>query len=114
MFKGSLPSEIEVITYGGEVNGLRQTYTNLLTLRSGEQGVFFLIPSPLVSGAYQAYASSQGVVTYVSDDLGNISGQEPFHHYRSVEQEVFQTIESQTGQDRVSLATTDYERRLTD
>ncbi len=114
LFKGSLPSEIEVITYGGEVNGLRQTYTNLLTLRPGEQGVFFLIPSLLVSGAYQAYASSQGVVKYVSDDLGNITGQEPFHHYHSVEQEVFQAIEGQTGQDRVSLAATDYERRLTE
>jgi len=114
LFKGSLPNEIEIITYGGEVNGLRQTYTNLLTLHPGEQGVFFLIPSPLVSGAYQAYASSQGVVTYVSDDLGNITGQEPFHHYRSVEKEVFQAIEGQTGQDRVSLASTDYERRLTE
>ena len=58
VFKGSLPSEIEVIIYGGEVNGLRQTYTNLLTLRPGEQGVFFLVASSLVSGAYQAYASS--------------------------------------------------------
>jgi len=96
------------------VNGLRQTYTNLLTLRPGEQGVFFLVPSPLVSGAYQAYGSSQGVVKYVSDDLGNITGQEPFHHYRSVEQEVFQAIEGQTGQDRLSLAPTDYERRLTE
>ncbi len=114
LLKGSLPSEIEVITYGGEVNGLRQTYTNLLTLRPGEQGVFFLIPSLLVPSAYQAYASSQGVVKYVSDDLGNITGQEPFHHYRSVEQEVFQAIEGQTGQDRVSLMPTDYERRLTD
>ncbi|MGI4759995.1 MAG: T9SS type A sorting domain-containing protein [Janthinobacterium lividum] len=85
VLKGALPdtAAVPLVVEGGQVGLARQELTNTLRpLPVGQQGIFFLVPTPWtgVAPAYAAYASSQGVITY---DLTQGTAAEPAHAYAS-------------------------------
>ncbi|RPD48000.1 T9SS C-terminal target domain-containing protein [Hymenobacter sediminis] len=96
VFRGVLPAEkLTLVTAGGTVGLRREEVTNSAKLAVGQQGVFLLEPDPKHPGHYRLYAGPQGLISY---DLVTATASEPFARYASIEQELYQALESQTGQ----------------
>ncbi|MBI1226598.1 MAG: T9SS type A sorting domain-containing protein [Bacteroidetes bacterium] len=114
LLKGKLKeSFVTVTTWGGETEEEIVTWSHMLTLRLGEEGVFFLegnnvpetsnrdFPSP----AFEVYSSSQGFLKFAQDEnLGRVAF-EPFNTYTNIDKDVYMPIALATGQ--VRTLTTD-------
>lgn len=101
---------LTVTTWGGELEGEIQTWSHLLTLSQGEKGIFFLEPTRIPSiidsdfpPSFEVYASSQGFIKYVQNDAKAWIGQEPFHTYTDIPNDLYAYIERQTAQKRTLL-----------
>jgi hypothetical protein len=110
ILKGDFPNdEVEIITVGGSVNGLRLDVTNNLMLRDGWEGIFFckntVRPSLNRSNsnlALRVYEGEQGFVRY-QNHFGTTTAKTIFHHYENVETELLSVIEQKTRkQERVN------------
>jgi hypothetical protein len=106
LLKGDFREEyLTITTWGGELEGELQTWSHLLTLNKGEQGIFFLEPTrvPAIKDAdypasFDVYAASQGFVQFVQNDAKALVGHEPFHIYADIPNDLYGYIEQQTGQ----------------
>ena len=94
--------EVEIITVGGSVNGLRLDVTNNLMLRDGWEGIFFcrntVRPSLNRSNsnlALRVYEGEQGFIRY-QNYFGSTTAKTVFHHYENVETELLSVIEQKT------------------
>ncbi|QDA59852.1 matrixin family metalloprotease [Hymenobacter jejuensis] len=99
-FKGSATAELTALTEGGVVDLEQQTLTNTLALRPGQQGIFFLYPSPFegvtaAGPAWAAYGSQQGFIRY---DLAEATATEPFRQYPVVDGDFYAELSATTGQ----------------
>lgn len=107
LLKGSYREhDLTVTTWGGTVGDETQTWSHLLTLEKGDYGIFFLEPTQapetenrqFVKPCFDVYASQQGFLRFVQNDLGVWTAREPFHTYSDLKKEVYQEIASATGQ----------------
>ena len=102
LLKGELEEEkVAVITYGGEFEGEKQTWTHLLKLRKNEIGLFCLTLSnrptlKKIKTPYEVYASSQGFLKYEENDIQQIMAIAPFNNY--IKNDLIKNIRQQTGQ----------------
>ncbi|WP_167856983.1 IPT/TIG domain-containing protein [Hymenobacter aquaticus] len=101
VLKGTAPSQLTILTEGGQVDLTSQVLTNTLRLQAGEQGVFFLAPAAFtgVSGeaAWTPYASEQGFIRY---ELSDASATEPFRRYPLIGPEFYAELSRTLGQAR--------------
>jgi hypothetical protein len=103
ILKGDFPNdEVEIITVGGSVNGLRLDVTNNLMLHDGWEGIFFcrntVRPSLNRSNsnvALRVYEGEQGFIRY-QNHFGSTTAKTVFHHYENVETELLSVIEQKT------------------
>jgi hypothetical protein len=100
-------ASLTLITEGGEAGGQREELTNTLRLHSGEQGVFFLIPTPWagLSAApayglsWTPYGSEQGFIRY---DLATATATAPFEVYPAIDDAFYRRIgQSQFSERRI-------------
>ncbi|WP_207511017.1 IPT/TIG domain-containing protein [Longitalea luteola] len=99
VFKGMVSSDvIDIITEGGIVGLKMITTSSLLSLSTGETGIFFCESVkyakklPAVSNGvarYEAYGSKQGFIKY---DLQLQEASDPFHKYKDVPNEIYKRI----------------------
>jgi hypothetical protein len=97
-----LNDEVEIITVGGSVNGLRLDVTNNLMLRDDWEGIFFcrntVRPSLNRSNsnlALRVYEGEQGFIRY-QNHFGSTTAKTVFHHYENVETDLLSVIEQKT------------------
>ena len=98
---------LTVTTWGGSVGDEEQTWTHMLTLEIGSQGIFFLEPSRVPgiraggcpTPTYDVYSGVQGFLEF-SQNQGNKAwvASEPFHVYEDISEQLFSRIEQFTGQ----------------
>ncbi|AYA38150.1 hypothetical protein D3Y59_14545 [Hymenobacter oligotrophus] len=90
---------LTVITEGGTVELARETLTNTLALKAGEQGLFFLSPAAFRGvnepQAYTPYGSLQGFIRY---DVAAATAAEPFRQYPLLDDTFYQQQLAFTGQ----------------
>ncbi|HMQ85165.1 MAG TPA: zinc-dependent metalloprotease [Saprospiraceae bacterium] len=106
LLKGDYREEyLTITTWGGGLDGELQTWTHLLTLIKGEQGIFFLEPTcvPAIKDAdypssFDVYAATQGFIQFVQNEAKAWIGYEPFHTYNDIPNELYDYIRQQTGQ----------------
>lgn len=107
ILKGSYREhDLTVTTWGGTVGDETQTWSHLLTLQTGDYGIFFLEPTQapetenrqFAKPCFDVYASQQGFLRFVQNNLGVWTAREPFHTYTDLKKEVYQEIASATGQ----------------
>ncbi|MBV6467293.1 MAG: hypothetical protein PGMFKBFP_02640 [Anaerolineales bacterium] len=107
ILKGSFREhDLTVTTWGGTVGDETQTWSHLLTLEKGDYGIFFLEPTQapetenwqFAKPCFDVYASQQGFLRFVQNDLGVWTAREPFHTYSDLKKDVYQEIASATGQ----------------
>lgn len=106
VFKGELVgSQVEIITWGGQLDGVTQTWTHLLTLHKGQEGIFCLEPAGKYHDyshakqkfeMYEVFSSSQGFFAYHVEKQ-RLTASEPFGKY-DVENELKPQIRNFTGQ----------------
>jgi hypothetical protein len=103
ILKGDFPNdEVEIITLGGNVNGLGLKVTNNLMLRNGWEGIFFckntVRPSLNRSNsnlALRVYEGEQGFVRY-QNQFRSTTAKTVFHSYENIETELLSVIEQKT------------------
>lgn len=103
IFKGDFRNdEVEIITVGGSVDGLRLDVTNNLTLLDGWEGVFFCKPTirpslnHLNSGlALRVYGGEQGFIRY-KNDFERTTATTFFDYYDNIETDLLSVIEQKT------------------
>ncbi len=105
---GDLTQEIQVITWGGEIEGEYQEYNNLLRLKEEQTGVFCLIPSKIVAGNFDTYGNVQGFWGYFSQN-GILQARNPFYTFKNIGTELFKRIEKETGKAFAFIQKSDYE-----
>lgn len=111
LLKGDYRKEyLTITTWGGELDGELQTWTHLLTLNKGEQGIFFLEPTrvPAIKDAdypesFDVYSASQGFIQFIQNDAKAWIAFEPFHTYNDIPNDLYGYIERQTGQKMTPL-----------
>jgi hypothetical protein len=80
------------ITYGGVLEDEFNTWTHMLTLQQGMEGLFFLkgnnaiAPETPPSGSsfYEVYGQEQGFVAYAKDDVWDFSGSSLFESFNDI------------------------------
>lgn len=92
--KGNEPQTnfVKVVTRGGRIDELRETWTHQLTLNVGEHGIFFLNHSsyPIMENeldtltSYEVYSSQQGFLKYDRVNGKNIAF-EPFNTFADID-----------------------------
>jgi hypothetical protein len=101
VLKGAMPTQLTVLTEGGQVGLDEQALTNTLRLQPGDQGVFFLTPSTFAgTGAeptWTTYASEQGFIRY---NLTDASAAEPFRVYPQIDKSFYAELSRGLGQER--------------
>jgi len=97
-----LNDEVEIITVGGSVNGLRLDVTNNLMLRDDWEGIFFcrntVRPALNRSNSglvLRVYEGEQGFIRY-QNHFGSTTAKTVFRHYENVETELLSVIEQKT------------------
>lgn len=90
---------LTVTTWGGEMDGERQTWTHLLTLEIGDHGIFFLEPTrvPTIPDnnsleSYDVYSGIQGFLAFVQNDAKAWVAHDPFQTYIDIENDVYRHI----------------------
>jgi len=102
LFKGQVISkEIEVLTQGGSVGTKCLKVSDVLQLKKGETGMFFLyenalrIPSPSTKKIlYDVYSSGQGFLRY---DKAKKAAVAPFATYENPDKTLYNEIKRQSG-----------------
>ena len=102
IFKGKLESkEIEVLTQGGTVGTKCLKVSDVLELKKGETGMFFLyenalrIPSPSTKKIlFDVYSSKQGFLRY---DKAKKSAAAPFATYQNPDKTLYDEIKKESG-----------------
>lgn len=104
-FKGVPTAEfVTIITKGGKVNGLVESWSHLLQLNQNEAGIFSLIETnrPLTnipdfpSQGYEVYSSSQGFFKY-RFNKEDVSASAPFAIYENIEEELYDVFRDKFG-----------------
>lgn len=94
VFKGNIPKEVTIITAGGKLNHEMEVASSLLSLNTGQAGLFFLNEelNESYSGfkLYTVYASAQGFYRY-NFALNQIS--DVFHNYSNLNNEFYDMLE---------------------
>ncbi|WBA41398.1 matrixin family metalloprotease [Hymenobacter canadensis] len=103
--KGAAPTQLTVLTEGGTVGFDRHQLTNTLQLRSGEQGVLFLVPATFAgtaaeAGAWAVYGSEQGFLPY---DLATATVADLFQPLGTINEAFYQRLTAATGQTRQAV-----------
>ena len=102
VFKGSLQKKtINVITVGGAVDNYAIQASHLLTLKTGQVGIFFCEqPARLKTSftstlpVFRVYGSSQGFLKY---DLTSRTAHAPYAEYSDIEKVLYPQIQAKTG-----------------
>ena len=95
LFRGQLPAgPLSVLTQGGTVGLRREEVSGALRLVAGQQGIFFLEADPSQPGERRAYAGPQGFIAY---NLADLTASEPFGHYTSIANELYQALGGSAG-----------------
>lgn len=100
LLKGSYSEKyLTLITRGGEVDGETQTWTHLLTLNKGEQGVFFLdaVQDTHFQDAFEAYSSMQGFLKFTKNRFNAWVASDPFNFYPKIDTDIFEYIAQRVG-----------------
>ena len=103
IFKGAVSENtVEVMTQGGSVEGDYIGTSDLLKLKTGETGIFFVSPnsislkSPVTNKPlFDVYSSDQGFFHY---DLKKLSASAPFIYYKNIERELYPELTRKTNQ----------------
>ncbi len=107
-FKGMLLNNttIEVITMGGTVGLTRDEVSNALQLNVGDIGIFILKDSPIsLTKGGNFLTTVEGAQGFIRYDLFDHSANDGFNRYPSVENQLYQLIESKVGQNPTILKT---------
>lgn len=107
----SLTSSIYVVTYGGQFNGRFNTWSNVLSLSTGMEGIFFLTSSPNLtpsnppanSNFYLTNGEQQGYVAFVKDDHWSFKGHSMFETVSDVD-DYIDKINQFTNQNNVTTS----------
>ena len=112
LLKGTLPNEfLTVTTWGGKTENGTVTWTHMLILQPGEEGIFFLersqvsettnpaFPSP----AFDVFSSSQGFLKFARNGNGDWVAYEPFHIYSNFKDEIFDCVAGKTRHPHVII-----------
>jgi hypothetical protein len=82
---------LTITTWGGEIDDELQTWTHLLTLDRGDNGVFFLQPTRVPNiqatdypASFDVYSGIQGFVAFTQNEAKALVGYEPFHTYSNI------------------------------
>ncbi len=102
LFKGKIISkEIEIITQGGTVGTECLQVSDVLQLRTGQTGMFFLnenelnVHSPFTGKIlYDVYSSDQGFLRY--DRLAKVAST-PFAKYQNIERDLYDVLKQYAG-----------------
>ena len=95
VFRGRLPAgPLSFVTPGGTLGLRREDVSSTLSVQAGQQGLFFLEADPTQPGELRAYAGPQGFIAY---DLADLSASEPFGHYASIEDALYEAVAAGTG-----------------
>lgn len=101
VFKGSLQKNIvEVVTFGGAVDGYFIQASHLLELHKNEVGIFFLnrhkVPgvTPVSGSSFNVYSSAQGFLKY---DVFRKTASAPFVNYSDVERILYPELNNKIG-----------------
>ncbi|HVX51456.1 MAG TPA: T9SS type A sorting domain-containing protein [Chitinophagaceae bacterium] len=101
-FKGAVTtSTIEVLTQGGSVGTRAVEVSDLLTLHTGQTGIFFCyenvlnIKSPSRAMLFDVYSSDQGFLRY---NYTTNTATAPFARYTDIENNLYSLIENLTGE----------------
>ncbi len=100
---------VYIITHGGELNGAFDSWTHMLELHKGMEGLFFLKSSPALvpnqppsnSQFFEAYGQEQGFITYSKDDFWDFSGNSLFQQVTDIDGFIGQ-INSMTSQSHIT------------
>lgn len=100
---------IYVITYGGRLNEKFYSWTHMLKLHKGMEGLFFLKSNlPLIPGQppsnsqfFEVYGQEQGFIAYAKDDSWDFSGTALFEEVREIDEFIGQ-INSITNQTNIT------------
>ena len=92
ILKGEHPEKfLTITTWGGELDGEIQTWTHLLTIGTGDYGLFFLepsrvpaIPNSAFTISFDVYSGVQGFLAFVQNDARAWVAHEPFHTYTDI------------------------------
>lgn len=101
---------LTVTTWGGELDGEKQTWTHLLTLEIGDYGIFFLEPTRVKSiedsnfqEFFDVYSGVQGFLAFAQNDAKAWVAYEPFHIYLDIENDIYGRIARTTGQGIINV-----------
>lgn len=110
ILKGNLTGEyLNVVTWGGELDTETQMWTHMLSLKTGEFGVFFLEPTSIPGvpdehgiQSFDVYSGEQGFLAFEQNQAKAWITKEPFHVYNDINTELFDYIEDKVGQKRIA------------
>jgi hypothetical protein len=97
VFRGAVPGRLQLAEAGGTLGLRREVLSPGVAFAPGQQGLFLLMPDPVLPGAYRLVAGPQGFVQY---DLTDRSAAEPFGRYASIAGKLYPAVEAATGQPR--------------
>jgi hypothetical protein len=109
---------LTITTWGGEIDDELQTWTHLLTLDRGDNGVFFLQPTRVPNiqatdypASFDVYSGIQGFVAFTQNEAKALVGYEPFHTYSNIPNDLYGHIARKTGQKRMLTSSESDARR---
>lgn len=95
VFRGAVPGRLRLAEAGGTLGLRREVVSPGVAFGPGQQGLFLLLPDPVLPGAYRLVAGPQGFVQY---DVADRSAAEPFGRYSSITDKLYLAVEAATGQ----------------
>ena len=88
---------IDIITLGGEIEDISQSWSHSIDLSENEVAIFFLTESNSFPETYIPYHGNQGILRYRSYDSDRLVMLSSNGNYENIEREVYDKIEKVTG-----------------
>jgi len=109
--RGELLNQLTIITRGGTIDGINESWSHNFTLSNGERGVFFLKNNEIFNESYRVIEGINGFISFRNYGTNNLIGYAPNKVYYHLENDVFSPIETITNQ-RTFVSLNDYEKKL--
>jgi len=87
---------IDILTNGGQLDGLVESWTHLLQLQMGDYGIFFLNQANDAQ-QYKVFSGAQGFIRFTNHGIRGISARDVVTHYKNIRREVYDKIEQSTS-----------------
>lgn len=110
IFKGqSIPTEIDLITIGGELDGQNHSWSHGFVISLNEKGIFFL--KEKANRNYNIVNGYKGLITFRKIFQDTPKGYTSGYVFNNIEEDVYQSLQNLTGK-REILDLNDYEREI--